>query len=144
MSLHDPKWPKQHQTPLLDPKGPVFPNKAPCGPTNWFWAKKTNLNRSVPRCVSFTRNHLSYRAARAAKKSSASAVPHGGECAALSALKDCPVERQRRQGPGLVCPSYVCAQTTMRSTSANILSTMEEPAVIPCTNTRSESLLDWC
>ena len=43
MGLYDPKYPKQHQTPLLDPKGPVFPNKAPCGPTNWFWAKKTNL-----------------------------------------------------------------------------------------------------
>ena len=49
-------------------------------------------------------------------------------CAVLSALKDCLLERQRRLKPELECPFNFCAQITMISTSANILSTMEDSA----------------
>ena len=51
---------KTHPGPKNTPKRPqggrYWRQCTSCGPINWFWAKKTNLNRSVLRCVPLTRN----------------------------------------------------------------------------------------
>ena len=60
MAPHDSKCPKQHKTPLLNPKRPVFPNTDPCGPTNWIWAKKTKFESVRSKVCSFHTESASF------------------------------------------------------------------------------------